>query len=609
MNINTTEEILQENSDEEIIRERSEKIEEKCREEAEKQRSKLSTGFYLDEIGLYYQEATKDDAVPTKLRICSRLEITAITRNQHGEEFGRLLHWHDCDGKPHTFAMPMSLLAGDGTVYRSVLLSKGLEIEPGKAVCQKLTTYIQSSHPKTRALCTPQIGWHDNCFILPSQTIGRSTNEQIIFQSGHVNGNFSSRGNLEEWQQLAKLSEGNSRLVLALSMAFAAPLLTPLGVEGGGIHFHGISSLGKSTIARVAASCWGDKNYFVTWRATTNGLEGIALTHNDTLLCLDELSQSDPDKIGEAIYMLANGSGKIRSDALGFSKPPSNWRILFLSSGETNLADHMQQAGRKPRAGQEVRILNIPADTEKYGAFEHLHGHPTGEAFANALKELFSKYYGTAAIRFIELFIANKAEYLKMAREKMRQFKQECLPINAQGQVTRSLDRFAVIAAAGEIATVMGITQWETGEAFSGVKACFEDWLHARGSVGCMEIDQIKAHIRNFFELYGESRFADLASFTPDAHDPNITQTPHQKIVNRAGFRECKGDKTTYYVFPEVFKSELCAGYDKKLVERVCREAGWLIPGNERIQLKKRLPQMGSKSVYAFSNKVLGDEA
>ena len=38
------------------------------------------------------------------------------------------------------------------------------------------------------------------------------------------------------------------------------------------------------------------------------------MNHNDTLLCLDELGQSDPDKVGEATYMLANGSTKVRSD-------------------------------------------------------------------------------------------------------------------------------------------------------------------------------------------------------------------------------------------------------------------------------------------------------
>ncbi len=611
MNISTVEEISQQNSELEIIHQRIEVIDKKCQEQAKKQHSKLPAGFYLDETSLWYQNEPKgDNDLPTQLRICSRLEIIAVTRNQYGEDFGRLLRWYDCDGRQHTWAMPMSLLGGEGTLYISELLSKGLEIEPGNKVRQKLTSYIQSSHPVARVLCTPHIGWHEDCFVLPLLTIGQREKEQIILQAAQVKGNFSSQGTLQEWQQIAKLSKGNSRLVFALSMSFASILLTPLGIENGGVHFQGTSSLGKTTILRVAASSWGGKDYLLTWRATTNGLEGIALNHNDTLLCLDELGQSDADKIGEAIYMLANGSRKVRADALGFSKATIKWRILFLSSGETNLAGHMQPGGRKPRAGQEVRILDIPADTGKHGAFENLHGYPNGDSFTKALNALTAKYYGTAAIRFIELFIANKEKYLLIIREKIQQFERECLPLNASGQVSRGLNRFALIAAVGEIATLMGIPGWEAGEAFKGVKSCFEAWLETRGGIGLIEVAQIKTHIRRFFELSGESRFVDIGEFNETSFDtfPHSAQSTSQRVLSRAGFRENKKNKTTYYVLPEIFKTEICAGFDQKLVESVCTNEKWLLPGHDkRITQKKRLPNIGPKWVYAFCNNVLGD--
>jgi uncharacterized protein (DUF927 family) len=85
-------------------------------------------------------------------------------------------------------------------------------------------------------------------------------------------------------------------------------------------------------------------------------------------------------------------------------------------------------------------------------------------------------------------------------------------------------------------------------------------------------------------------------------------QMPYQKITNRAGFRESEMDETTYYVLPEVFNAEFCSGFDKRLVESVCIEEGWLIRGKDRVTLKKRLPQMGAKWVYMFTNCVLGDE-
>lgn len=350
MNVSTTEKIIQEDFNLEELRQRIEVIKKKCEDQEDKSIRNLPPGFCLDDTSLWYQAPIPDDEdkppLP-RLRICSRLEITAITRNQRGEDFGRLLEWHDCDGRSHAWPMSMSLLAGDGTAYRGELLSKGLEIEPGKIVRQKLTVYIQSSHPSARVLCTPHIGWHNDCFVLPSLTLGNCNKEKIIHQPMQPIEPFSKQGTLQEWQQVSRLCSGNSRLIFALSTAFAAPLLTPLGIEGGGIHFKGLSSLGKTTLLKVAASAWGGREFLLTWNATINGLEGVAMNRNDSLLCLDEIGQSDPDKVGESSYLLANGTKKARLDSLGYAKPVAKWRLLYLSTGENSLADQMRLVGKK----------------------------------------------------------------------------------------------------------------------------------------------------------------------------------------------------------------------------------------------------------------------
>lgn len=52
-----------------------------------------------------------------------------------------------------------------------------------------------------------------------------------------------------------------------------------------------------------------------------NGLEGIASCHSDMLLCLDELSQASGRTLGETMYMLGNGMGKVRADQSGSARP------------------------------------------------------------------------------------------------------------------------------------------------------------------------------------------------------------------------------------------------------------------------------------------------
>ncbi|WP_164186520.1 DUF927 domain-containing protein, partial [Stenotrophomonas maltophilia] len=108
-----------------------------------------------------------------------------------------------------------------------------------------------------------------------------------------------------------------SRLVLAVSAMFAGPLLHFTGATGGGFHLVGGSSSGKSTALRVAASVVGPPEYAREWRSTANGLEGVAVLHNDATLILDELAQIDPKQAGDAAYLLANGNGKSRANRAG----------------------------------------------------------------------------------------------------------------------------------------------------------------------------------------------------------------------------------------------------------------------------------------------------
>jgi hypothetical protein len=59
--------------------------------------------------------------------------------------------------------------------------------------------------------------------------------------------------------------------VFAICCALTGPLLKLLGGEGGGFHFRGGSSIGKSTALNIAASVWGGggvSGFSRTWRAT-----------------------------------------------------------------------------------------------------------------------------------------------------------------------------------------------------------------------------------------------------------------------------------------------------------------------------------------------------
>lgn len=338
------------------------------------------------------------------------------------------------------------------------------------------------------------------------------------------------------------------------------------------------------------------------WRATANGLEGVAAAHNDCLLCLDELGEIDSTEVGKVAYMLANGTGKTRADRYGNPRDRAKWRLVFLSSGEKSLLDHMSDGKQKVKAGQEIRILDIPVDTEMYGCFNELHGFPNSKGFADHLNELCRKSYGSAGRGFLHSLIESKDDAMENARALMADLALQNLPPNACGQISRAFHRFALVAVAGELASVFGITGWKEGTALEAAMRCFGDWLRARGTLGLQEEQQILSQVRYYFEQHGESRFS---AWTADGEDPK------SKTLQRAGYRRCLDGDVQFYVFRESFKRDLCSGLDARLVIDVCVRHGWLMPGpNGTPTRSERMP--GAKQsvrVYRFTSKVLEDSA
>ena len=552
----------------------------------------LPERFALKAAGVYHQGTDKEGKPLPPAWICSPLRITAMTRDADGNAWGRLLEFQDNDRKPHRWAMPQELLAGDGSEYRRALLSMGLEIAPSGKARQRLTEYIQTVPVKNRARCVEKTGWQGGAFVLPDTTYGEN-GERVLLQSLHEPPAMRTAGSLEQWRDtVGCFCIGNSRLTFAVSAAFAAPLLDITGDESGGLNFQGASSTGKTTALAAAVSVWGGPDYLQRWRATTNGLEATAQAHNDALLCLDELAQVDAREAGGVAYMLANGTGKQRARRDGLAKPKATWRLLFLSAGEIGLAQHMREAGRKARAGQEVRLADIPADAGAgHGLFETLHDCQNGAVLSDAIKEAARTHYGTPARVFLETLVDMNPDKLRESLRALRaDFTAGELPDNADGQTRRVCDRFALIAAGGELATKLNLTGWEPGTAPQAAGICFKAWLDNRGGAGAQEEKAALAQVQAFFERHGESRFSPL-----DGSDTRPT-------INRAGFKRVTQDGTAeYFVLPGVWRDEVCEGLDSRYVARLCVDRELIQSGNDgRRSCVQRLADMGLTRCYHF---------
>jgi uncharacterized protein (DUF927 family) len=349
----------------------------------------------------------------------------------------------------------------------------------------------------------------------------------------------------------------------------------------------------------------GDHGFSRSWRHTANGLEAVALIHNDSLLILDELREmSDPKEVESSVYMLANGSSKGRMSRTGSgARPASTWRILFLSSGEFPLSEYAASANRKIKGGAEVRLINLPADAGAgLGIFEALHGENSPRALAQKLKNAALAVYGTPIRSFLDRFAAERRKRLNDARAYMAGFINDQLPKGASTEVGRALQRFAIVAAVGEMVIDMGIPDWEPGAATWAVSRCFEDWIDWRGGVGQADLQAAVRQVKAFFEANGASLFQ--STITRMDKDGDAVE---ERVFKRAGYwKTGKDGERLFLVYPEAFQREVCAGFDAQAVAAELAGQGFLVRGDGRnLTRRESVPNEGRPRFYVIRSTIL----
>jgi putative DNA primase/helicase len=586
--------------------------------------------FELARDGVYFvaRDSEGNEKPPTWL--CAPLRVTARTRAEDANGWGSLLEFHDLDGNAKAWAMPSSLLSGDGSEWAARLRDMGLPMAPGTRARNLVAQYIDTRNPAERVTCTDRVGWHaGGIYVLPSQCIGPTEERRYVFQSeSGMEDTFRQHGALADWQQhVAAPCAGNSRLIFGISCAFAGPLLRLAGMESGGFHFRGDSSKGKTTALKISASVWGRPTYMQRWRTTDNALEATAVQHCDGLLILDEIGQVDGRVVGDCAYLLANEQEKGRATRNGLVRKRRTWRLLFLSSGEKSMADHMAEAGKRVMAGQEVRLIDIPLDAGAgMGGLECLNGYDSPGGLAEAITSSAARYYGTAGRAWLEWLAERYAGVSERTGPLLDQQRALIVPDAASEQVRRAGARFALVAVAGELAIEAGIVPWSPGQGAEAARACFNAWLSARGHMDNGEEAAMLRQVRAFLEKNGDALF----TWTHRAMDDHRGNTPlragFKRMVDGEGspikidaatdymekrsgdLREKTDALVEYLVFPEAFRREVAKGFDVQAVADLLRKRGHLKHETGRLTIRQRLPGTDKAPVYLVKPSIFSDE-
>jgi uncharacterized protein (DUF927 family) len=237
---------------------------------------------------------------------------------------------------------------------------------------------------------------------------------------------------------------------------------------------------------------------------------GVSAARNDGFLPIDEMSQADPKTIGSIAYMLANGASKMTMNRNRDTLPTVEWRLLFLSTGEHDLERLLRKNKEETKAGQDVRIIDIPCpDAGLFQDFHEYTNNPNpGKDFAENLSKQARTFCGQPIRAFLQRVCNELTSNQESFESKLYNLKKEWLALALDDakkydpQVLRVADRFAIVAVAGELAVEWNILPWEQNEANYSVIELFREWLKIqRGHTGAAEAHKGIENILAFIEF------------------------------------------------------------------------------------------------------------
>ncbi|EBQ4755160.1 DUF927 domain-containing protein [Salmonella enterica subsp. diarizonae] len=512
--------------------------------------------------------------------LSSPLEVIG-TGSDDARQYYFVLRWKAPNkAEEVTRALPAGDI-GERDGWRS-LKSGGVKVVANPRYRGLLSDWIQQNAPAQEWGISHRAGWFRGAYIMPDGEVIGEPENPVMFNGGSAAASgYTVSGTPDSWRDsVARLAGGNPMMMLGVAASLAAPLIGLVNADGFGVHLFDNSTAGKTTTADIAASVWGSPDLLrLTWYGTALGIANEAEAHNDSLLPMDEIGQGTSAKdVATSAYTLFNGAGKLQGAKDGGNRELRRWRTVAISTGEKDIETFLAEEGIRAKAGQLVRLLNIPMEKS---TVHHEHGN--GECHAKALKAAYTENYGATGREWVKWLTSHQQEAkdaVKAARERWGNL----IPENYGEQVKRVADRFAIL----EAALIAGkyLTGWSEQASRDAMQHCFNAWVGEFGT-GSKEHQQIIEQCEAFLNRYGYSRYLPY----PDTDPRDLP------IKDLAGYRvdgEREDEFSKFYTYPATFEDEISAGFNPVAFGKALAIAGMLERGGDRLK-KKALRKIGGK--------------
>jgi putative DNA primase/helicase len=341
---------------------------------------------------------------------------------------------------------------------------------------------------------------------------------------------YRVKGSLSGWQEIARLAIGNSRLMLALALAFVGPVGTILQVEQVGIQLFGPQGCGKTATLIAAGSVWGrhvDPELAASvgggssWNTTPNDMEQESLGSNHTLQAMDETRSATTELRRLGPHMFDNvmrWERGIEKGRLGEIWRRRAWWCALLSTSNLSLLE-MVEAAHSTTVDDALlsRLVDVPPPAGGLGIFENLHGKSSVAEFSQHMIAISRRHFGWPSRVFIDKLVkwrAREPRGLKKWLMKRREF--YLSKANGISSPNRDLDRihgkFATIYAAGCLAIEFDILPWERAQLCAALLSTERDHVRyveqmranaAQAQLAPMDRlrDYVRLHRKEFVDL------------------------------------------------------------------------------------------------------------
>jgi len=439
-----------------------------------------------------------------RLRHTANVQIRRLGIDEQGRRFIQLRFY--AARRWQRTLVPLDALIARRPQLFQTLHAAGLSlVRP--AARNELINRIQAELPTLGLLSVKtRLGWTHMNFVLPyCAGYGQKPRSDVYLgylDPAHI-GKYRASGSLDGAQEFMTLARGNPRLMVAIAVAFAGPVLPLMAAPSFALNFKDAGDHGMASVLALASSIWGRHpdhgpaaryGFGEPWDGTIGKIQHLVEAHRHTALYLHPtLPTTAPARV--------RNPPPVTGQLVPRSKPAVTVACMIETS------DAVAHAARTTLADAFPVVIDIPPPNVESKLAETSGTPNTTAAHTVSLGRLAAQHHGVGAREFVgrltelwahrEIFVG---EYLAR-RQKALCAALRKIDAEREGGRPSPLahDAFAVTYAAACLALWLRILPWTREDLRAALFSCYREHIAYQATHPATRADPVvvvRAYIR-----------------------------------------------------------------------------------------------------------------